>query len=200
MRKSSTLENWFIITIFMNNIRRYLPAGAIILVAAIVLIALVKNFSPEEQRNLELNEGTTDSSQEIQNRESEKDLHGRITSEPIRVAKFGWKPIAKTIPVAGYIWEWAVEVTNLTPVTITVQITYELKDENQVVVAKGIGGDNLLPYETKIIIGRASSDESIERARKQSVKVMSSPSSGKEEIINIWTWPDPYVVKVGSIN
>lgn len=123
---------------------------------------------------------------------TEKEKKSEIKAEPIKVGRFGWKPVAKTSPVPGYIWEWAVEITNQTPLTLAVQITYELLDENNLVVGKAIGGENLEPKEGKIIIGRASTGPELENARKQRIKIKSSPVNGE------WDFPTPYEIEVGA--
>ncbi|MDW8087207.1 MAG: hypothetical protein RMJ45_04425, partial [Candidatus Calescibacterium sp.] len=164
----------------MEGIRKYLIIGGIILFTVAILFYFLFLREPEKENNANVHEkGKTEEVAIVEEDSKQKDQ--QIQSEPIKVGRFGWRPIAKTVPKPGYIWEWAVEITNQTPVTLTVQITYELEDQDGISVGRGIGGENIPPNESRIIVGQSSSPEQIENARRQRVRIMASPSAKGEE-------------------
>lgn len=172
----------------MKQIKRYLP---FITIAVFILLAIYI-FS---KSNKVEQEGKTTKTQEVHIKEETVETPSGIEkreTEPVVIKNFGWRPVAKTMPKPGYIWEWAVEIENQSPVTVTVQISYELKDQEDQIVGKGLGGDNIPPKESRIIVGKSSAPESIERARKQIVRIMTSPLVND---IN-WIWPNPYEIIV----
>lgn len=169
----------------MNRTRKYLLV-LLVSLTLLITIYLISRTSEDGERKKEEITGThseTETRTETKSRTEEK-----LKSAPILVKNFGWKPIARIIPKPGYVWEWAVEIENQTPVTLVVQITYELEDENEQVVGMGLGGDNIPPKESRIILGKASAPENIEKARRQKVKVMASPLVKGTE----WNWENPY--------
>jgi len=120
------------------------------------------------------------------------------TALPVEVVEFGWRPVSRTIPVSGFIWEWATELENKTPLTIKVAIKFQLLDENDAILAKALGGDDLGPGERKIIIGRAAADDRIMNTRKMKVELEVSPSTTKnspEDIQKNWIWSTPFEIK-----
>ena len=121
----------------------------------------------------------------------------KIDDIPVKIIEFGWRPISRTLPNPGFIWEWAVELENKTPLHLKLIIKFELLDENGNLVGESIGGDDLAPGERKIIIGKASSSYRIIMARKVRVSVKVSPSNKKntpEEIEENWKWRTPFEV------
>lgn len=120
------------------------------------------------------------------------------TALPVEVVEFGWRPVSRTIPVSGFIWEWATELENKTPLNIKVAIKFQLLDENDTILAKALGGDDLGPGERKIIIGRAAADDRIMNTRKMKVELEVSPSTTKnspEDIQKNWIWSTPFEIK-----
>ncbi len=118
-------------------------------------------------------------------------------SIPLEIIEFGWRPVSRTLPNPGFIWEWAVELENKTPLHLKLIIKFELLDENGNLVGESIGGEDLAPEERKIVIGKASSSDRIMMTRKMRVSVKASPSNRKntpEEIEESWRWETPFEV------
>jgi hypothetical protein len=94
------------------------------------------------------------------------------------------------------MWEWAVEIENKTEIPLRVLIKYNLFDENGIITAEGIGGDELGAKERKIIIGRAVSEKGILNSKSSKVSVSVSPSRKVESeiVIEKWKWSDPYEI------
>ncbi len=121
---------------------------------------------------------------------------GKSLTSPVKIIKHGWRILYKTAPKEAYMWEWAAELENKTEIPIKVLIKYNLFDENGNVVAEGIGGDDLVEKERKIIIGRAVSEKSIINAKNSKISISISPSKkvNSEIIIEKWKWSDPYEI------
>lgn len=173
----------------MSERKYMLIAFVVLLIIAVVYYAIT--WEPEKEESKE-DVAPTSIPEVTQNIIDESEIHDVEKELPIMITKSGWRPISKTMPTEGYIWEWAVEVTNLTPVTVTVQITYHLEDDAGIVLAKSVGGGNLLPYEKKTVIGRAVSPKIIENTKKQKVWLSVTPTRGNEDVEKVWKWKRPY--------
>ncbi len=180
----------------MNKRRRNIILALSVVGVVITLVILkVGKFggrdipSPEEAKLEEINKGESENLRE-ETLEDEK-----VPSRPVELIKHGWRPIARTLPQAGYIWEWAVELENKTPIAVKVFIKYNLLDGEGKTVAEAYGGDEFQPYEKKIIVGKSASSELIERAEKIKVRIDVSPQRQTEDVAKIWVWGNVFQIE-----
>ncbi len=195
-------ENKKSIEISNRKNRKIITVGGILLLLCIIAFATVLTIQNLKTRKLEPKK--LENSLKISNSNKiEEKLEGeaqeKITNTaPVEVKRYGWKPIYKTVPTPGYIWEWAVELENKTPLALNIYIKYNLINEEGLIVGEGKGGKLLEGKRVQTIIGQAVAPEEITQTRKVKIEISVSPSRANEteDIEKSWYWPDPYIITI----
>jgi hypothetical protein len=166
----------------------------VIAVGGMYLLIFLFQREKETKITEEEEEITEEIHKSLAEERKEKEQEG-VTS-PVEIIKHGWRILYRTVPKEGFMWEWAVEIENKTEIPLRVLIKYNLFDENGIITAEGIGGDELGAKERKIIIGRAVSEKGILNSKSSNVSVSVSPSRKVESeiVIEKWKWSDPYEI------
>ena len=187
----------------MEERKKIFSAGALVVLLLVfftVIWFLIKGEEKKEEVGVpEVEEKDTQvrAPQKKEKKGEIKQNRRKISGTPLEIIEFGWRPVSRTLPNPGFIWEWAVELENKTNLHLKLIIKFELLDENGNLVGEAVGGEDLAPEERKIVIGRASSSDRIIGAKKVKVSIKVSPSNMKntpEEIEENWKWRTPFEV------